>query len=185
MLYLVYAVLSVCCTGVNSWSWHGEIERDDLHQATTIVSVRNTRVFWTALMALTDIRTIWRRSTLFLLPSWCVGLCTYYLHYFVHRWVRAIRTTRVIHSWEGLQLCLSCLQNAWRCLCLCPAERNISPLCYWYMSDASLSPNLFSFEILSLIKMQSSLRIHRLPLHLLRHYVILQVWNIVSNLHTL
>jgi len=37
----VYAVLSVCCTrcmlysvyallGVNSWSWHAEIERDDL-----------------------------------------------------------------------------------------------------------------------------------------------------------
>jgi len=25
MLYLVYAVL-----GVNSWSWHGEMERDDL-----------------------------------------------------------------------------------------------------------------------------------------------------------
>jgi len=41
MLYLVYAVLGVCCTwcmldsvnaalSVNSWSWHGEIERDDL-----------------------------------------------------------------------------------------------------------------------------------------------------------
>jgi len=47
MLYLVYAVLGVCCTwwmlylvyactrcmhvlGVNSWSWHGEIQRDDL-----------------------------------------------------------------------------------------------------------------------------------------------------------
>ena len=41
MLYWVYAVLSVCCTrcmlysvyavlGVNSWSWHGEIQRDNL-----------------------------------------------------------------------------------------------------------------------------------------------------------
>jgi len=41
ILYSVYAVLDVCCTrcmlylvytvvGVNSWSWHREIERDDL-----------------------------------------------------------------------------------------------------------------------------------------------------------
>jgi len=41
ILYSVYAVLSVCCTwcmlylvyavlGVNSSSWHGQIERDDL-----------------------------------------------------------------------------------------------------------------------------------------------------------
>jgi len=41
MLYSVYAVLGVCCTrcmlysvyaalSVNSWWWHGEIERDDL-----------------------------------------------------------------------------------------------------------------------------------------------------------
>jgi len=30
MLYLVNVVLSVCCTQCNSWSWHGEIERDDL-----------------------------------------------------------------------------------------------------------------------------------------------------------
>jgi hypothetical protein len=36
VLYSVYGLLSVCCTrcslvlGVNSESWHGEIERDDL-----------------------------------------------------------------------------------------------------------------------------------------------------------
>jgi len=56
---------------------------------------------------------------------------------------------------------------------------------YCYISDAALSPYMFSFEVLSLITIQSSLRIHRLPLHLLRHYRILQVWNILSNLHTL
>jgi len=44
---------------------------------------------------------------------------------------------------------------------------------------------MFSFEILSLIAIQSSLRIHRLPLHWLHHYRILHVWNILSNIHTL
>jgi len=39
--------------------------------------------------------------------------------------------------------------------------------------------------MLSVITIQSSLRIHYLPLHLLRHYLIFQVCNILSNLHTL
>ena len=43
------------------------------------------------------------------------------------------------------------------------------------VSDAALSPYMFSLEMLSLITIHSSLRIHRLPLHLLRHYRILQV----------
>jgi len=43
------------------------------------------------------------------------------------------------------------------------------------VSDAALSPYMFSFEMLSLITIQSSLQIHRLPLHLLRHYRIFQV----------
>jgi len=34
---------------------------------------------------------------------------------------------------------------------------------------------MYNFEILSLVTIQSSLRIHRLPLHLLSHYRILQV----------
>jgi len=46
---------------------------------------------------------------------------------------------------------------------------------YCYILDAALSAYMFSFELLSLITIQSSLRIHRLPLHLLRHYRILQV----------
>ena len=39
--------------------------------------------------------------------------------------------------------------------------------------------------MLSLVTIQSVLRIHRLPLHLLRQYCIIQVWNILSILHTL
>ena len=46
---------------------------------------------------------------------------------------------------------------------------------YCYISDAALSPYMLSFEMLSLITIQTSLRIHHLPLHLLRHYCILQV----------
>jgi len=46
---------------------------------------------------------------------------------------------------------------------------------YCYIWDAALSPYMFSFEMLTLITIQCSLRIHRLPLHLLRHYRILQV----------
>jgi len=56
---------------------------------------------------------------------------------------------------------------------------------YCYISDAALSPYMFSFDMLSLITIQFTLRIHRLPLDLLRHYHILQVWNILTNLHTL
>jgi len=46
---------------------------------------------------------------------------------------------------------------------------------YCYISDAALSPYMFRFEMVSLITIQSSLRIHCLPLHLLRHYRISQV----------
>jgi len=44
---------------------------------------------------------------------------------------------------------------------------------------------MFGFEMLSLITIQSSLQIDRLPLHLLCHYRILQVRIILSNLHNL
>jgi len=46
---------------------------------------------------------------------------------------------------------------------------------YCYISDAALSPYMFIFEMWSLITIQSSLGIHRLPLHLLRLYRILQI----------
>jgi len=99
--------------------------------------------------------------------------------------IRAIRTIRVLHSSQWAQLCCSHLPNAWRCLCHFLAKCHIWPLRYYYISDAALSQYMFGFEMLSLITIQSSLGIHCLPLHLLRHYRILQVWNILSNLHTL
>jgi hypothetical protein len=89
--------------------------------------------------------------------------------------IRTIRTTCVLHSSQGLQLCCSLLHNTWRCLCVIPAACNILPICYCFISDATLSPYMFSFEIVSLITIQSAFRLHRLPLHLLRPYRILQV----------
>ena len=155
MLYSMYAVL-----GINLWSWHGEIERNDLtfcsviivelwtrkremgmkmriiwrirvdmrnqgydmpdrvgktsyQSATTLVSVRNTQVFRTALMALTEPRTLWRRITRYPSPRRRVALHTYS---FTLWWcLRTIRRTCVLHSSQGLQLCWSRLHNAWRC----------------------------------------------------------------------
>jgi len=60
MLYSVYAVLSVCCTqcmlysaytvlSVNSLSWHGEIERDDL----TLCSAMTVEI-WTRKIEIVD-----------------------------------------------------------------------------------------------------------------------------------
>jgi len=153
--------------------------------ATTLVSVWNTRVFRTALTAQTEPLTLWRRITCYPSPRRRVALHSY-MHYFAPG-IRTIRTTHVLHSSQGLQLCCSRLHNAWRCLCLSSADSHILALryCYSYISDAALAPYMFSFEILSHIAIQSSLWIHRLPLHLLRHYCILQVCNIQSNLHTL
>ena len=151
--------------------------------ATTLVSVWNTEVFRTALTALTEPRTLWRRITRYPSPRRRVALHTH-LHYYAPG-IRTIRTTRVLHSSQGLQLCCSRSYNAWRCLWLSSANSHIVRLRYCYnISDAAIAPYMFSFEILLHIAIQSSLRIPRLPLHLLRHYRILQVWNIQSNLHT-
>jgi len=43
---------------------------------------------------------------------------------------------------------------------------------------------MFDCDSLSLSTIQSSLQIHHLLLPVLHHYCILQVWNILSNLHT-
>jgi len=49
MLYLVYALLGVCCysvyavLGIDSWSWHGEIERDDLTSCSQVMVELRTR----------------------------------------------------------------------------------------------------------------------------------------------
>jgi len=111
-----------------------------------------------------------------------------YLDYFAPRmrWrICTMRMTCVLHSSLGLQLCCCRLHNVWRCLCLSSADSHILPLHKCSISDATLAPYMFSVEILSNIAIPSSLRIHCLPLHLLRHYHISLVWNIHSNLHTL
>ena len=188
---------------LESWSWSVSAHCWDdsiessfrrysrVASATTLVSVWITRVFRTALTALTEPQTLWRRITCYPSPrrwvTWSprrrVALHTH-LHYYAPG-IRTIRTTRVLHSSPGLQLCCSRLHNAWRCLCLSSADSHILPLRYCFnILDAALAPYMFSFEIFSHIAIQSSLRIPRLPLHLLRHYRILQVWNIQSNLHT-
>jgi hypothetical protein len=151
--------------------------------ATTLVSVWNTRVFQTALTALMKPRTLWRRITRYPSPRRQVALHTH-LHYYVPG-IRTIITTRVLHSSQGLQLCCIRSHNAWQCICLSSADSHILPLRYCYnILDAALAPYMFSFEILSHIAIQSSLWIPRLPFHLLRHYRILQFWNIQSNLDT-
>jgi hypothetical protein len=145
-----------------------------------IVSVRDTQVFQSPLIALTEPHPFWWRYTPFPLRM--------SLLYFVpeRRWrIRTIRTTRILHSSQGLQLYCSRLHNAWWCFYLALAEYHISPLHYCYISDAAHFSYMFSFEMLSHITIQSLFRIHHLPLHLLWHYRILQVWKILSNLHTL
>ena len=76
----------------------------------------------------------------------------------------------MLHSLHGLQLCCSHSHNTWRCLRLSSADSHIVSLCYCYISDGPLAPYMSRFVILSYIAIQSSLRIHRLPLHLLCHY---------------
>jgi len=68
--------------------------------ATTLVSIRNTRVFRTALTALTEPRTLSPRITRYL--SRCTRTsCMFWWH------IRTIRTTHVLHSSHWLQLCWS------------------------------------------------------------------------------
>jgi len=74
----------------------------------------------TALTALTEPWTIWRRITFF-------PLHTYQLYIAPRmRWrIYTIRTTGVLHSSQWLQLCCSRLHNAWRCLCLSSANSHM------------------------------------------------------------
>jgi len=51
--------------------------------ATTLVSIWNTQVFRTALTALTEPRTLWRRMTPYPSPRWRVALHTYLLYFWV------------------------------------------------------------------------------------------------------
>jgi len=84
--------------------------------ATTLVSVRNTRVFWTALTALTEPRTLWRRITRYPLHTYLLYCTVMYTH---------IRTTPVLHA---SQLCWSRLHNAWQRFCLSPAAASLGML---------------------------------------------------------
>jgi len=80
---------------------------NDNPSATTLISVWNTRVFRTALTALTEPRTLWRRITRY--PSRCIRTS------FTLWWrIRIIQMTRVLHSSPGLQFCWRRLHNAWR-----------------------------------------------------------------------
>jgi len=154
--------------------------------ATTLVSVRNAGLFQTALMALTDPHTLCRRIKCFPSPRRQVVWHTYLLYFAPAMWrhICTIRTTHGSQSSQGLQLCCSHVHSTSQWLWHSLAKCLIIPLRYCYISDAALSPYMLGFEMLSLITIQSSLQIHRLQLHLLRHYCILHVWNILSNLHT-
>ena len=74
--------------------------------AITLVSITNTRVFRTALTALTEPRTVWRRTTYY------TSHCTRTSWTFWWR-ICTIRTTRVLHTSQWLLLCWSRLHNAW------------------------------------------------------------------------
>ena len=160
--------------------------KERIASATTLVSVRNTRVLWTALTALMEPRTHWHGITRSPSPRLRVTLRTHLLYFAPAMWWRlcTITMTCVVPSSQGLQLCCSHLHNAWWCICLSPAECQIIPLLNCYLSDAALCPYMINFEMVSLYTIQSSLLIHRLPLHLGWHYRIYQVRNILSNHHT-
>jgi len=94
------------CVSVICW-WGIEEEHAS---ATTIVSVRNTLVFRTALE---ETRTLRGRMTRYWSPRQWVALHTY----FFTLWWRllTIRRTRVLHSLQELLFCWSRLHNTWRC----------------------------------------------------------------------
>jgi len=70
--------------------------------------------------------------------------------------IRTIRTTRVLHSLQGLQLCCSRSHHAGGYSCLSFADSHILHLRYCYISDAALAPSMFSLENLSHIAISVS-----------------------------
>jgi hypothetical protein len=101
--------------------------------ATTLVSVRNTRVFRKALRALTEPHTLRRRIPRF-------PLHPHLLYLAARMWwhICTIRMTRVLHSSEGRLSCWSHLHNTWRWLCPSSANRHSVPLHSCYISDDTL-----------------------------------------------
>jgi len=90
-----------------------EMLSGELSSATTLVCVRDTQVFQTALTALMEPRTLGQRITCCPSPRprFVLHTCTLTLWWRL----RTIRRTRVLHSSQGLQLCWSLLHNASRC----------------------------------------------------------------------
>jgi hypothetical protein len=149
---------------------------------TTQVSIRNTQRFRTAQSALMEPGTLWWRNTHCPSPRRHRALNTSLPHF------TNVYAQSEWHMYHTLRRGCSYVEA----LDTTPGDVSVflrpsatfHPLHYCYMSDAALSRYEFSFEMLSLITIQSSLRIHRLSLHLLWHYCILQVWNILCNCHT-
>jgi hypothetical protein len=119
--------------------------------------------------------TLYPLTEKFMLPVTHAMGCVAYIPSVNCAQIPTIRTARVLHSSQGLQLICSRLHNAWQWLCLFRAKCHIVALRYCYILDAPLCQYMFIFKMLSLNKIQSSLRIHCLPLPLLRHYRILHV----------
>ena len=87
-----------------------EMLSGELSSATTLVCVRDTQVFQTAL---TEPHTLCWRITRYRPPRRWVSL---YMYSFTLWWrLCTIRRTRVLHSSQGMQLYWSHLHNAWRC----------------------------------------------------------------------
>ena len=86
--------------------------------ATTLVSVRNTWMFRTALTAVTEPRTLWRRITCYPSPSWWVALQTYLL-YFV-----------VTFTHHQKDMCVTLFAGA--AVMLKPFTQHLAMLNHWY-----------------------------------------------------
>jgi hypothetical protein len=94
-----------------------------------------------ALTALTEPRTLGQGITRFQLRRQWIAVYTY-IHSIVPG-IRTIRTTRVLLTLLGLQLCCSCLEDVWSCLCLSSADSHILPHRYCYVPDAALAKSKF------------------------------------------
>jgi len=86
--------------------------------ATTLLSFRNTRGFRTALTALTEPRTIWRRNTLYLSPRWWVVFHTYLLFFVVTFTHHQKDTCVALFAWAAVMLkgftqCLAMLNHSY------------------------------------------------------------------------
>jgi len=93
--------------------------------ATTLVSVRNTRVFQTALTALTEHRTICRRITHHPLHTYLLYCVVTYKHHQNDRCVTLFAVAAVMLTPFTQRLAMF---NAWRCVCLSPAAGSLGML---------------------------------------------------------